>query len=173
MGEELGHFLSLLSRPLALGGSDSTAISSVARPAPVPPEAPAVPSAAQSSIQTNDRARPHRPAERWLSVSDHTVLSLVQAGKVPQAVPVPAQAGHPSGLKLSRVSSFGIGLQEGDILFEVSGVPVSSQQQIADRVLAARARHDGAIGARLWRNGETIALVVGMPYLDPAQQSQR
>jgi S1-C subfamily serine protease len=58
----------------------------------------------------------------------------------------------------------GVGLQDGDVLYQVAGVSVSNDVQVAEIVRAARDRQVRSISARIWRNGQTLALIVGMPY---------
>jgi hypothetical protein len=174
MGEALGRFLPQLSQPLPLGSSDPAESADGTQRLESLPEAAPGPSAAAPAVRPGQGSLLlHARGERVLMISDRTVLALVQAGKVPHATSVAARAGRPNGLELAQTSGLGIGVQDGDILFEVAGVPVSTQAAIADLVLAARTRHDGVITARLWRRGETIALVVGMPYLDRPSESQR
>ena len=173
MGEELGRWLPLLNQPLPLpsleptenrADTDAGAAASSAQAAALSPKLQRARKIKAAIVQARGRV---------LLISEQKVLALVQGGKVPQAVAVPAQAERPCGLQLSQISALGTGVQDGDVLFEVAGVPVANQQQVADLVRSARVRREHSIGARLWRGGETIALVVGMPYLDSPSASQR
>jgi hypothetical protein len=103
---------------------------------------------------------------RSVLISEQTVLRFANSGVIPHATAVPQRAAQPAGLQLAGVSGLGVGLEDGDVLFQVAGVPVRSDTHVAEIVRAARDRKVRSISARIWRNGETLALVVGMPYLD-------
>lgn len=166
VGENMGRALGELQRPVALDVRQATVDGGV----PVladPSFAPAL-----ASAEFVRGVAPKLPAKgmRSILIGEQTILRLANAGVIPQAVAVPRQGARPGGLQLGGVSAMGVGLQDGDVLFQVAGVPVSSDTQVAEIVRAARDRQVRSVSARIWRNGETLALVVGMPYLDSSRK---
>jgi hypothetical protein len=162
VGENMGRALGELQRPVALnlqraapdGGTPTLADPSFA------------PALASAEFVRGEAPKLPGKGMRSVLISEQTILRLANAGVIPQATPVPRQGTRPAGLQLGGVGAMGVGLQDGDVLFQVAGVPVSSDTQVAEIVRAARDRKVRSISARLWRNGETLALIVGMPYLD-------
>lgn len=162
VGEGMGRSLGELQRPSTLNVQRAVVDAGVPLLAD-PSFAPAL-----ASAEFVRGVAPKLPGKgmRSILISEQTVLRLANQGVIPQASAVPRQAARPAGLQLSGVGGMGVGLQDGDVLFQVAGVPVSSDTQVAEIVRAARDRKVRSISARVWRNGETLALVVGMPYLD-------
>lgn len=159
--EALGHALGSLNRPQPLH---------LERPPPAADAGVAIDPAELDLPAAPTVAGPRKVARRWpqgmrsILISDRRVLELAQAGAVPQGTKVAKSGSRPAGLQLSGVSQLGVGVQDGDVLFEVAGVPVKSETQVAEIVRVVRDQRAHSVGARLWRSGETIALVVGMPY---------
>jgi len=161
-GDGVGHALGVLQQPWPLALEQA--------PLPLPDAGSALPQALPPAVSSADFVRgvapkPAPKGMRSILISEQTVLRLANAGVVPGALDVAAQAKRPAGIQLSGVSAMGVGLLDGDILVQVAGVPVKRQTQVAAIVRAARERKVHSINARVWRNGETIALTVGMPYL--------
>ena len=79
--------------------------------------------------------------EPFVRVRAERVLSLANAGVRPRGVPVPASAEHPAGLRLSGVSSLGVGLEDGDVLTRVGGIDlcVSEFIRVTGTLLPERA----------------------------------
>jgi hypothetical protein len=162
VGEGMGRALGELQRPVTLNVQRAA----VDAGAPIlgdPSFAPVL-----ASAEFIQGVPPKLPGKgmRSVLISEQTVLRLANQGVIPQASAVPQQASRPAGLQLAGVGAMGVGLQDGDVLFQVAGVPVRSDTQVAEIVRAARDRQVRSVSARIWRNGETLALVVGMPYLD-------
>lgn len=101
---------------------------------------------------------------RGVRVRAERVLSLANAGVRPRGVPVPASAEHPAGLRLSGVSSLGVGLEDGDVLTRASGRATLSQASVIGAVIAERAAHSREISGVFWRRGEAWNLLVEQPY---------
>lgn len=104
-----------------------------------------------------------RPA-RSIRISAATVLRLVRLGVRPSGVFVPAEGDRPAGLALQGVSPLSVGLQDGDVLTHVDGVPASSVGAVVGAVLASRQRRAPAISGRVYRGSALIAISVEMPY---------
>jgi S1-C subfamily serine protease len=64
------------------------------------------------------------------------------------------------------VSGLGVGVRDGDVLTEVDGAPATSVEAVVRAVVAARSARAAAVGGRFFRDGESFALVVEMPYVD-------
>jgi hypothetical protein len=105
--------------------------------------------------------------KKGLRVSTERVLRLARAGAVPSSQFVAAGPTRAAGLRLLGVSALGIGMQDGDVLTHVAGVPVTDRGQVVNLVLHARARRAAQISARFSRDGETWLLVVDLPYPEP------
>lgn len=102
--------------------------------------------------------------KKGIRVGTASILRLAKARAVPPVQPVAATAQRPSGVQLLGVSGFGIGMQDGDVITHVSGVPVTDKAQIVNLVLQARARRAERISARFFRGSEPWMLVVELPY---------
>lgn len=124
------------------------------------PETPAPEASAGSPAIIPARARP----PRGLRVSAPTVLRLAQRGARPTAVLVPANGERPAGLSLQGVSGLGVGLQDGDVLTHVGGQPAKSLDSVIAAASAAYKAHVPAMGGRVWRKGESLQLLVELPY---------
>jgi hypothetical protein len=107
---------------------------------------------------------PLPPPKHGIRVSQASVLRLARAGAVPSGQFVAHSGSRPAGLRLTGVSALGIGVQDGDVLTHVSGVPVSNKGQVVNLVLQARARQATHIAGRFYRDGEPWLLLVEMPY---------
>jgi S1-C subfamily serine protease len=108
---------------------------------------------------------PPPTAERGVFVAAETVLGLASRRVIPRAVPVPASASRPAGLRLVGVAALGIGLRDGDILTHVLGAPAGSVAAVIDAVVRARANSARVISGTFWREGRSLSLVVEQPYL--------
>jgi hypothetical protein len=62
------------------------------------------------------------------------------------------------------VSRLGLGVQDGDVLVDVAGTPVTSISTVVSLVMQVRARHAPSIGGTLWRGAHSFPLQVEMPY---------
>lgn len=171
-----------------LGGSAAMLLQAAALPRPPLEPAPALPLPIEAQTpeatlpQVEEDVLPLRAANPAsgkrrtqpstqgpsVRISARQVLTLAQASGVPHAVPVAASARHPAGLRLSGVASLGIGMQDGDVLTRVAGVPVSAVSQVTELVLRARSRHVPEMAAEFWRQGARGLLVVEQPYLHSA-----
>jgi len=162
-GENMGRSLGELRQPVTMNLQ-------LAQDAGAPPMADPrfAPALASAEFVRGVAAKLPGKGMKSILISEQTVLRLANAGSIPQATAVSQQGARPAGLLLAGVSGMGVGLQDGDLLFQVAGVPVKSDTQVAEIARAARDRKVRSISARIWRNGETLALVVGMPYLDSA-----
>jgi hypothetical protein len=160
VGENMGRALGELQRPVALDVRQATFDGGAPLLAD-PSFAPAL-----ASAEFVRGVAPKLPAKgmRSILIGEQTILRLANAGVIPQAVAVSKEGARPSGLQLAGVGAMGVGLQDGDVLYQVAGVSVSNDVQVAEIVRAARDRQVRSISARIWRNGQTLALIVGMPY---------
>jgi hypothetical protein len=116
-------------------------------------------------VKTSKAAASAVAPSRGLLVRADTVLRLAKAGVVPAASPVAAGTENPAGMRLSGVSTLGVGLQDGDVVTHVLGQPVTSRSSVVSLVLQARARREQRISAVFWRGGVPWQLWVEMPYL--------
>lgn len=106
------------------------------------------------------------PPKKGLRVNRATILQLARQRVIPRGEPVQGEHAVPSGIRLSGVSAFGVGVQDGDVLTHVSGMPVADTAQVIGAVLGALNRKQEQISARFWRNGEPWALVVELPQVE-------
>ncbi len=104
---------------------------------------------------------------RGLRIDRDVVLELANRGVRPRGVFVPKRSEQPAGLALYGVGALGIGMQDGDILTHINGVPAASAGQVVSAVIAARGARASVIAGRFWRKGEFWQLAVEQPYLDP------
>lgn len=189
LGERAGTALGALYAP------ESPRDSGPAQAAPLPPPSPEEQATpldeaevqrleANSEAPSHDRTKPKkakRPAatqrggsksalptpKHGIAVGQASVLRLARARAVPSGQFVPASGARPAGLRLSGASALGIGVQDGDVLTHVSGVPVSDKGQVVNLVLQARARRATQITGRFYRGEEPWLLVVELPYPVP------
>jgi hypothetical protein len=160
VGEGMGRALGELQRPVTLNMQRADA------GAPLLADPGFAPALASAEFVRGVPPKLPGKGMRSVLISEQTVLRFANSGVIPHATAVPQRAAQPAGLQLAGVSALGVGLEDGDVLFQVAGVPVRSDTHVAEIVRAARDRKVRSISARIWRNGETLALVVGMPYLD-------
>jgi hypothetical protein len=111
------------------------------------------------------KSREGKPS-RAIFVDARTVRALAARGLrvLPSSRSVPANGERPAGIELARASGLGIGLRDGDVLTDVEGAPVTTQDQAFARVLVLLARRDRTISGRLFRRGEPWTIVVEVPY---------
>jgi hypothetical protein len=125
--------------------------------------------ATKSPAQRVAKARP--PAKpSALFVSEATVLRLAQSAARPRGSFVAQSPEHPAGLRLSGVAALGIGVQDGDILIEALGITPRAPGQIIGAIIEARAKQARFLSGTLWRQGQTFAITVEQPYLQPEQR---
>ena len=115
------------------------------------------------------RAPPFGPPPESTRARAEQVLSWAQHRVIPQGRARGAEYGLPAGIELSAVAALGIGLLDGDRLLSVNGVPVQQRGQVVAAVLAARARQETIIVARLVRRThqgfKEFSVTVEQPYL--------
>lgn len=102
-----------------------------------------------------------------IRVSAETVIRIAQAGRTPNGKPVAASGRRPSGIQVFGVAALGIGVRDGDVLTDVSGVPVTAVGQVVALIVAARGARQPAIQGRLWRGQRNYLIVVEQPYVTP------
>jgi hypothetical protein len=107
------------------------------------------------------------PALPSLFIDAPTVLRLANGGARPRGSFVGPAGKRPAGLLLAGVSSLGVGVADGDVLFEVEGVPATDEGTVVGIVLSARAHREKTVSGRVWRGGERWILTVEMPYVEP------
>ena len=113
--------------------------------------------------------RPQKPVAAALSalfVSRAKVLELARSAARPRGAFVSASSQHPAGLLLSGVAALGIGVQDGDILIEALGATPRSPGQVIGAIIEARAQKARALSGTLWRQGQTLRIVVEQPYAE-------
>ena len=102
-------------------------------------------------------------------------MSWANAGAVPRGSRVPARGACPAGIKLSGVGVCGLGLEDGDLLVRVEGVPVSDRGQVVSAVLAGRGRMKPTLEAVVVRPRTgcrlSFRLVLEQPY--PTEEQLR
>jgi hypothetical protein len=94
-----------------------------------------------------------------------TVLRIANAGQRPSGKPVTADRKRPAGVQVFGASALGIGVRDGDVITRVSGVPVTSPNQVIALVIAARGSRQKAISAQVYRGQRSYTLTVEQPYL--------
>ena len=99
-----------------------------------------------------------------LRVSESVVLRLAQSGRRPTGKPVAASGSRPAGIQVFGATALGIGVRDGDVLTQVSGVAISSIAQVVGLVIAARGAHQPAIEGVLYRGTRKYVIVVEQPY---------
>jgi hypothetical protein len=105
---------------------------------------------------------------RPLFVSAASVLELAKSAVRPRGSFVAQTPQHPAGLRLVGVGALGIGVQDGDILIDAMGMAPRSSGELIGAIIEARARRVRTLSGTLWRSGQTFAITVEQPYLDPA-----
>jgi hypothetical protein len=108
------------------------------------------------------------PRDPSLFIDAATVLRLANGGARPRGTFVGPAGKRPPGLLLAGVSNLGVGVADGDVLFQVEGVPATDEGTVVGIVLSARAHREKTVSGRLWRGGERWNLTVEMPYVDPS-----
>jgi hypothetical protein len=103
-----------------------------------------------------------------IRVSSDTVFRIAQSGRRPSGKPVAAIGRRPAGIQVFGAAALGIGVRDGDVLSDVSGVPVTTVGQVFALVIAARGARQSVIQGRLWRGQRSYTIVVEQPYLTPA-----
>jgi S1-C subfamily serine protease len=106
-------------------------------------------------------------------VGKERILQLAEQGAVPRGTPVQASSTRPRGIALVGVSGLGLGVQDGDVITRVAGVPVSSRGQVVRLVTAAYDARAPAISAEIWRGPRRFSLFVELPQLDPQGNLQQ
>jgi hypothetical protein len=101
-----------------------------------------------------------------LYVSSDRVLRIANMGQRPNGKPVTADRKRPAGVQVFGASALGVGVRDGDVITRVSGVPVTSPNQIIALVIAARGARAKAISAQVFRGQRSYTLTVEQPYLN-------
>ena len=118
----------------------------------------------RSGVLAPIRARAVPPKGVW--VRANRMLQIVQMGARPSGVPVSEEGQRPRGLRLVGVASFGVGLNDGDVLTEVGGIPATSLGAVIAAVGGAVNAHAKAISAVIWRGETKFPLLVEIPWPD-------
>ncbi|HEY5955205.1 MAG TPA: hypothetical protein VIV60_01580, partial [Polyangiaceae bacterium] len=106
-----------------------------------------------------------------LYVAADTVLRIANSGQRPNGKPVTADRNRPAGVQVFGASALGIGVRDGDVITRVSGVAVTSPNQIIALVIAARGARAKAISAQVYRGQRSYTLTVEQPYLASANDN--
>jgi hypothetical protein len=167
-GNALGRELAALARPLSRREAPSATLDPL--PTPAPPELAhaRLPNASARKLPSS-----RLPPIQARLLTRASVLELAQRRIIPDASPVPANGDRPAGLSLRGVEPLKLGLVDGDLLVEVMGAPVRSVEEVVALVLAARARRDREISARVWTTRGALTLVVEQPYDEEAAPQGR
>ncbi len=132
------------------------------------------PEGAPSSIRAG-RSGWGAPRSVSARASSEQVLRWANAGVVPRGSPVPARGPCPAGIKLRGVGVYGLGLEDGDVLVRVEGVPVTDRSQVVSTVLAGRGRMKPTLDAVVVRPRTgcrlSIHVVLEQPY--PTEEQLR
>ncbi len=132
------------------------------------------PEGAGSAIRTG-RTAWGAPRSVSARASAEQVLNWANAGVVPRGSPVPARGPCPAGIKLRGVGVYGLGLEDGDVLVRVEGVPVTDRSQVVSTVLAGRGRMKPTLDAVVVRPRTgcrlSIHVVLEQPY--PTEEQLR
>ena len=136
--------------------------------APPPTRAPGAGGVSGSATRAPQRRGVTAPGPEpsSLRLAPARVLELVARRQLPSSRSVPARAGLPAGQRLGGVTALGIGLEDGDVLESVDGVPAWSREEAISAVIAARGRGATRIMARLRRGRRKIVLVAELPSDD-------
>lgn len=179
-GERLGSALGQLSqsrepapRELAPPSSEEEAVPLEQHELEAASEAPPpTPRAGKKAKRAT--SAPLAAPKHGIRVRKASVLRLARARAIPTSAFTPKTPQRPAGLVLSGVGGLGIGMQDGDVLTHVGGVPVSARGQVVNLVLQARARRATELTARFYRGSEPWMLVVEIPYLEakPASSNE-
>jgi hypothetical protein len=170
LGVELRADLALLApaAPAAPAPGSLVQESVEAWTAPDDPPSPelALAEAPRRGAHRKPRGRHEAPTAHTVFVSEHTVLRLARAGIVPSGRPIAARGTRPAGIELSGVAPLGIGLREGDVLTEVTGRAVQTEDQVVGIILGALARQVRSISGVFFRGGVRWSLVVEVPLAE-------
>lgn len=181
-GVQLSDVVAAVVSPYSFGLSpaDSTiAAEDVPGPAmfvPEEPDAEAIAEPPQSArTKANRKKSGQSVAAKGLPaihVSAETVLRIANSGTRPVGKPVTAEGKRPAGVQVFGASSLGIGVRDGDVITRVSGVPVTSANQVIALVIAARGARQKSVSAQMYRGQRSYALTVEQPYIAGAQEPQ-
>jgi hypothetical protein len=80
--------------------------------------------------------------------------------------------GKPAGVRLTGVSSAGVGLRDGDVIVAVDGRPTMDEDSATDQALAVIARGESVLRCKLLRGDQTLDVTVDLP-LAPASGEAR
>lgn len=117
----------------------------------------------RGKVETDSQTRPKAlPA---IYIKAQTVLRIANSGRRPTGKSVTAEGQRPAGVQVFGASSLGVGVRDGDIITRVSGVPVTSANQIVSLIIAARGARQSAISGQVYRGQRSYTLTVEQPYL--------
>jgi hypothetical protein len=135
----------------------------------------AAPSAEGTSSSHTTRSTWGAPRSVSVRASAAQVLGWANAGVVPRGSPVPARGPCPAGIKLRGVGVYGLGLEDGDVLVRVEGVPVTDRSQVVSTVLGGRGRMKPTLDALVVRPRTgcrlSFQVVLEQPY--PTEEQLR
>ena len=134
---------------------------------------PSVSKTATRRSPVTKKTKKPAPKPRALRVAADTILRLSKVAAPPATRFVERKGIRPSGLQLAGVSALGIGVQDGDVLTRVAGVPVTSRAFVVSSVLKLRARKTPVIWGEFWRGQQRWLIAVEMPYLEPKAKVPR
>ncbi len=116
---------------------------------------------------------PRRTVEAYATAEQ--VLHWANAGVVPRGSRVAARGPCPAGIKLRGAGVYGLGIEDGDLLVSVEGVPVGDRSQVVSTVLAGRGRMKRTIEAVVMRPRTgcrtSVHVVLEQPY--PTEEQLR
>lgn len=98
-------------------------------------------------------------------VSAEAVLRIANSGRRPSGKAVTADGKRPAGVQVFGASGLGVGVRDGDVITRVSGVPVTSSNQVIALVIAARGARQRSISALVFRGQRSYVLSVEQPYV--------
>ncbi len=128
------------------------------------------PGKAKGKQRNSAKSRPVTARELpSILVRAETVLRIANSGRRPTGKSVTAEGHRPAGIQIFGASSLGVGVRDGDVITRVSGVPVTSPNQVIGLVIAARGAHQSAISAQIYRGQRSYTLTVEQPYLSGAE----
>ncbi len=163
-----------------LGAISSIGLRTLPKPSPEPPDMPpptTLPVVPPEPVQPALRARrgrhssaldkmafPRTQSSAGVRIGRAGLQRLIARRHVPSSQAVSATPSHPGGLMLPEGSSLGVGMRDGDIITEISGVPVATSGEATRLVLQALQQRVPVIQGRFYRAGSYHPLSVEVPY---------
>ncbi len=104
--------------------------------------------------------------------ADAVDRALASQGKNVRGRTARGPDGKPIGVRLTGVSQFGVGLQDGDLIVAIEGKPTMDDDTATDVVLSAIGQGKSVIHAKLVRGARPIDLTLEVP-LDAAADAPK